>query len=189
MRKLGRAAGRRHEETGSPAGADSSDILRRCQQVVASTGEFEPVMRQLSDRELRGQTAKLRKLAGAEKSLDDLMPEAFATVREAASRKLGQRPHDVQIMAAVVLHQQMLAEMRTGEGKTLTATLPAYLRALTSQGVHLATSNGYLARRDAGWMRPVFEFLGMKVGLPRSAASIPSTDGNHQSGSRCPEWS
>ena len=132
MRKLGRAAGRRHEETCSPAGADSLDILG----AASSRGEYgrvEPAMRQLSDPELRGQTAKLRKLAGAEKSLDDLMPEAFATVREAVSRKLGQRPHDVQIMAAVVLHQQMLAEMRTGEGKTLTATLPAYLRALTSR--------------------------------------------------------
>jgi preprotein translocase subunit SecA len=98
-------------------------------------------------------------------TLDDLMPEAFALAREASRRKTGMRPFDVQILGAAVLHQGRIAEMKTGEGKTLVAVLPAYLNALIGKGVHIVTVNDYLARRDSEWMGPIYEFLGLKVGL------------------------
>ena len=119
----------------------------------------------LSDDELRGQTELFRqRLADGEK-LDDLLPEAFATVREAAIRTLGQRHYDVQLIGGIALHRGEIAEMKTGEGKTLVATLAVYLNALEGKGVHVVTVNDYLARRDADWMGQIYRFLGMTVGV------------------------
>src|SRR4029079_14653789 len=119
----------------------------------------------LSDDELKAQTAKLRqRLAGGE-DLDDILPDAFATVREAAKRTLGQRHFDVQLMDGIVLHRGMISEMKTGEGKTLVATLPVYLNALAGKGVHVVTVNDYLAKRDAEWMGQIYRLLGLSVGV------------------------
>jgi len=137
--------------------------LRLLEEAVVAVGAFEADVAALTDDELRAKTAEFRqRLAGGE-TLDDLMPEAFAVAREAAKRTTGMRPFDVQVMGAVVLHQGSIAEMKTGEGKTLVATMPVYLNALAGQGVHVVTVNDYLAGRDAAWMGPVYEFLGLKV--------------------------
>ena len=150
-----------------PSGAD--DILRWIRQVVTRVNDLESEVRQCSDDGLRGRTSAYRsRLAGGE-SADALLPEAFATVREASRRTIGLRHHDVQIMGGAVLHLGNIAEMRTGEGKTLTATLPAYLAALGGQSVHVMTANDYLAGRDFAWMQPVYEFLGLSVGILRAA--------------------
>src|SRR5204862_919296 len=126
---------------------------------------FEPNISALSDDELRGQTDIFRqRLANGEK-LDDLLPEAFATVREAAIRTLGQRHYDVQLIGGLALHRGEIAEMKTGEGKTLVATLAAYLNALGGKGVHVVTVNDYLAKRDSEWMGRIFRFLGLSVGV------------------------
>ncbi len=114
---------------------------------------------------LKGQTAKLKAELAAGKTLDDILPEAFATVREAARRTLGMRHFDVQLIGGIVLHRGEIAEMRTGEGKTLVATLAVYLNALAGKGVHVVTVNDYLAARDAGWMGQVYKFLGLSVGV------------------------
>ena len=120
-----------------------------------------PISQALTDDELRGQTELFRqRLANGEK-LDDLLPEAFATVREAAIRTLGQRHYDVQLIGGIALHRGEIAEMKTGEGKTLVATLAVYLNALEGKGVHVVTVNDYLARRDADWMGQIYRFLGM----------------------------
>ena len=116
-------------------------------------------MQALSDEELKAKTAEFRQRLDAGETLDNLLPEAFAAVREAAQRVLGMRPFDVQIIGGITLHEGRIAEMRTGEGKTLVATLPAYLNALTGHGVHVVTVNDYLARRDAEWMGPVLRRL------------------------------
>src|SRR5690606_2229411 len=126
---------------------------------------LEPRMERLTDEELRGLTDQFKKrLAGGE-TLDDLLPEAFAAVREAAKRTIGQRHYDVQLMGGIVLHEGRIAEMKTGEGKTLAATAPVYLNALLGRGVHVVTVNDYLARRDAEWMGAIYRFLGMSVGV------------------------
>ncbi len=130
-------------------------------KVVALEGEF----RRKTDKELQGMTAALREKLGQGATLDDILPEAFATCREAADRVLGMRHFPVQILGGIILHQGRIAEMRTGEGKTLVATLPAYLNALSGKGVHIVTVNDYLAKRDSEWMGKVFRFLGLKVGL------------------------
>src|SRR5580698_7606861 len=122
-------------------------------------------MGSLSDEALRAKTPALRERLGAGATLDDILPEAFAVVREASKRTLGQRHFDVQLMGGIVLHRGMIAEMKTGEGKTLVATLPVYLNALVGQGVHVVTVNDYLARRDAEWMGQIYQFLGMSVGV------------------------
>ncbi len=139
--------------------------VKRARVVVARVNTHTEAMKALSDTDLRELTVKLRaRLAGGE-TLDSLLPEAFAAVREAADRTIGQRHYDVQLVGGVVLHSGKIAEMRTGEGKTLVATAPTYLNALTGKGVHLVTVNDYLARRDAGWMAQVFHALGMTVGV------------------------
>ncbi|MEN3185978.1 MAG: preprotein translocase subunit SecA [Atribacterota bacterium] len=135
------------------------------QKFVEPINALEKDISRLSDGELRGKTQEFKVRLSQGESLDDILPEAFAVVREAARRTIGMRHFDVQIIGAVVLHQGKIAEMQTGEGKTLVATMPAYLNALTGKGVHIVTVNDYLAKRDRYWMGPVYEFLGLSVGL------------------------
>ena len=139
--------------------------IRQLEKIAKDVLAFEPQVSALSDADLRGQTNKLKDQLASGKTLDDLLPEAFATVREAAKRTLGQRHYDVQIMGGAALHKGNVAEMRTGEGKTLVSTLPAYLNALTGKGVHVVTVNDYLAERDSEWMGRIHRFLGLKVGV------------------------
>jgi preprotein translocase subunit SecA len=146
-------------------GSSNDRYVRSLQPLVARINALEPGIQALSDDELRGQTVKFRARVEAGESLDDLLPEAFATVREAAKRTLGQRHYDVQLVGGIVLHRGEIAEMRTGEGKTLVATLATYLNALSGKGVHVVTVNDYLARRDAGWMGQVYNFLGLSTGV------------------------
>ncbi|MCA1654000.1 MAG: preprotein translocase subunit SecA [Sphingomicrobium sp.] len=146
-------------------GSSNDRYVRSLGKTVDAVNGFEPTMSALSDEELRGQTERLRaRLVGGEK-LDDLLPEAFATVREAARRTLGQRHYDVQLIGGIALHRGEIAEMRTGEGKTLVATLAVYLNALPRKGVHVVTVNDYLAKRDAEWMGQIYHFLGLTVGV------------------------
>jgi len=137
--------------------------LKRLQPIVNRVNELEPEFKRLSDDELRAKTDEFKTRINAGSSLDELLPEAFAAVREAAKRTIGQRHFDVQLMGGIVLHQGKIAEMRTGEGKTLVATLPLYLNSLTGQGCHLVTVNDYLARRDPYWMGPIYHALGISV--------------------------
>ena len=137
--------------------------LKRLEPTVARINSLEPDFQQLSDAELRAKTDEFKARLENGETLDDLLPEAFAAVREAARRTIGERHFDVQLMGGIVLHQGKIAEMKTGEGKTLVATLPLYLNALTGQGCHLVTVNDYLARRDAYWMGPIYHALGLKV--------------------------
>ena len=131
---------------------------------AAAIGEFEPEMELLGDDELRVEADALRERARNGESLDDLLPEAFALTREAGRRTLGQRHFDVQLVGGMVLHDGAIAEMKTGEGKTLTATLAVFLNTLAGDSVHLVTVNDYLARRDAEWMKPIYDALGVTVG-------------------------
>src|SRR3990172_4113352 len=131
---------------------------------VEAINALEPEMERLSDAELRARTDEFRRQVADGVSLDDLIVPAFATVREAAKRSLGQRHFDVQLIGGMVLHQGKIAEMKTGEGKTLVATLAVYLNALTGRGVHVVTVNDYLAKRDAEWMGVIYKFLGLTVG-------------------------
>src|SRR5215212_5869433 len=135
------------------------------QQRVEAVSALEPEVEKLSDDALRAKTDEFRERLAGSKTLEDILPEAFAVVREASRRTLGLRPFDVQVMGGIVLHEGKIAEMKTGEGKTLAATMPVYLNALEGNGVHVVTVNDYLARRDAGWMGEIYEFLGLKVGL------------------------
>ncbi len=137
--------------------------LKRLQPTVDRINEFEPEFEKLGDAELRAKTDEFKARLKKDSSLDELLPEAFAAVREAAKRTLGQRHFDVQLMGGIVLHQSKIAEMKTGEGKTLVATLPLYLNSLTGQGCHLATVNDYLARRDPYWMGPIYHALGVST--------------------------
>ena len=146
-------------------GTKNQRELRKLQPIVARINELEPRMRALSDDDFPRLTAQWKEEVAKGRSLDDILPEAFAACREAARRVLGQRHFDVQLMGGIVLHQGKIAEMRTGEGKTLTATLPAYLNSLEGRGVHVVTVNDYLARRDAEWMGRVYRFLGATVGV------------------------
>ena len=139
--------------------------VKRHLERVADISELEPLIEKLSDDELRAKTAELRQRLENGEALDDLLVEAFAVVREAARRTIGLRPFDVQMVGGIVLHQGKIAEMKTGEGKTLVAVLPLYLNALESKGAHLITVNDYLARRDAGWNGPVYHALGMSVAV------------------------
>ncbi|MGA1775268.1 MAG: preprotein translocase subunit SecA, partial [Nitriliruptoraceae bacterium] len=144
---------------------------KRHHAVVAAVDAAGPTVESLSDAELRARTDVLRARLADGATVDDLQVEAFAVVREAAWRVLGQRPFDVQVFGAAVLHAGNIAEMRTGEGKTLTSTMPVYLNALTGRGVHVVTVNEYLARRDAEWMGRVHSFLGLEVGVVVSGQS------------------
>jgi preprotein translocase subunit SecA len=140
-------------------------IFKRLEAIVSQVNSIEEDFANLSDAELRGLTAEYRERLANGEALDDLIPEAFATVREAARRTLGQRHYDVQVMGGAALHFGNIAEMKTGEGKTLVSTLPAYLNALAGRGVHIVTVNDYLAQRDAEWMGRIHRFLGLEVGV------------------------
>jgi preprotein translocase subunit SecA len=146
-------------------GSSNDRYVRSLGKYVDAINGFEPTIAALSDEELRNQTELFRKRLAEGQKLDDLLPEAFATVREAAKRTLGQRHYDVQMIGGIALHRGEIAEMKTGEGKTLVATLAVYLNALEGKGVHVVTVNDYLARRDADWMGQVYRFLGMSVGV------------------------
>ncbi|MBA7474999.1 Protein translocase subunit SecA [subsurface metagenome] len=156
-------------------GDSNEKQLKRLQPIVEQINGLEPEMQKLTDDELRAKTDEFKARLKGGASLDELLPEAFAAVREAAQRTIGQRHYDVQLLGGIVLHQGKIAEMKTGEGKTLVATLPLYLNALTGKGCHLVTVNDYLARRDPYWMGPVYNALGMSV-----ASIYPQqTDGEH----------
>ena len=146
-------------------GTHSENELKRIYPIVDRIEALEPEMQKLSDAELRDKTREYKERYAEGESLDDLLPEAYATVREASVRVLGMRHFRVQLVGGVVLHQGRIAEMKTGEGKTLVSTLPAYLNALTGEGVHIVTVNDYLAKRDSEWMGQVHEFLGLTVGV------------------------
>ncbi|HEY4584437.1 MAG TPA: preprotein translocase subunit SecA [Acidimicrobiia bacterium] len=145
--------------------AGEGKTLREFQGITTAVNSLEPVFEALSDEELKSKTTEFKKRLEAGASLEDLQPETFAVVREAAKRVLGQRHYDVQVIGAAALHKGMVAEMKTGEGKTLVSTMPAYLNAMTGKGVHMVTVNDYLASRDADWMGAIHRFLGLTVGL------------------------
>ncbi|HOB16411.1 MAG TPA: preprotein translocase subunit SecA [Defluviitoga sp.] len=142
----------------------NKSLLKKYEKITKTVNDFEKEMTSLSDRELAGKTEEFKKRLKNGESLDDILPEAFAVVREVSRRTINMRHFDVQIMGGIALHEGKITEMKTGEGKTLVATLPIYLNALTGKNVHLATHNDYLAKRDAKWMGPVYEFLGLTVG-------------------------
>ncbi|HJT08401.1 MAG TPA: preprotein translocase subunit SecA, partial [Stellaceae bacterium] len=145
-------------------GSANDRYIKSLQPLVDEINEAEPALAALTDDDLRARTAALKERLGQGETLDDILPDAFATVREAAKRTLGQRHFDVQLMGGIVLHRGMISEMKTGEGKTLVATLPVYLNALTGKGVHVVTVNDYLAKRDSEWMGQIYRFLGLSVG-------------------------
>ncbi|MCA1974865.1 MAG: preprotein translocase subunit SecA, partial [Caenispirillum sp.] len=146
-------------------GTANDRIVKSLRKSVEQINALEPTIEALSDDDLRGKTAEFRQRLADGAALDDLLPEAFAVVREAGKRVLGMRHFDTQLIGGMVMHQGKIAEMKTGEGKTLVATLPVYLNALSGEGVHVVTVNDYLARRDAGWMGQVYQFLGLSVGV------------------------
>jgi preprotein translocase subunit SecA len=146
-------------------GSSNDRYVRSLQKIVEKVNAFEPTVSAMTDEELRGQTDIFRARLAEGDTLEDILPEAFATVREAATRALGQRHYDVQLIGGIALHRGEIAEMRTGEGKTLVATLATYLNAIEGKGVHVVTVNDYLARRDADWMGKIYRFLGMTVGV------------------------
>ncbi|MGE5310481.1 MAG: preprotein translocase subunit SecA, partial [Nitrospirota bacterium] len=146
-------------------GTKNDRELRRMAPLVDEVNALEPKMRALSDAALASSTPRLREQLERGATLEEIVPEAFAVVREASVRTLGMRPFDVQIIGGIVLHEGKIAEMKTGEGKTLAATMPVYLNALLGRGVHVVTVNDYLARRDAAWMGAIYKFLGLSVGV------------------------
>ena len=152
-------------------GSRNKRLLKTYHKLVVATNALEPELEQLSDEALRAKTPELRERVANGESLDAVLPEAFALVREAARRSMGLRHFDAQLIGGITLHQGKIAEMRTGEGKTLAATLPAYLNALSGQGVHIITVNDYLAQRDADWMGPVYRFLDLTVGVVKAGQS------------------
>jgi preprotein translocase subunit SecA len=152
-------------------GSRNQRLVSQYSSIVKKINALEPALQGLSDQDLRSKTQYFRDQLAAGKDLDSLLPEAFAVVREASRRTLGLRHFDVQLIGGMVLHEGKIAEMRTGEGKTLVATLPAYLNALPGKGTHIITVNEYLAQRDADWMGPVYRFLGMEVGVVKSGLS------------------
>src|SRR5436190_14412709 len=145
-----------------------SKKFKEFERKVSRIAEFEPELELESDEELRARYADLRERYGNGESLDDLLPESFALTREAAKRTLGQRHFDVQLIGGMVLHDGNIAEMKTGEGKTLTSTLAVVLNAIPQKGLHVVTVNDYLARRDANWMKPIYDLLGVTVGVIQS---------------------
>ncbi|MBF8266919.1 MAG: preprotein translocase, SecA subunit [Dehalococcoidia bacterium] len=153
-------------------GDSNERAVKKLQPLVKEINSLEPGMERLSNEALRARTQALKARLQKSEDLEELLPEAFATVREAARRTLGQRPFDVQLMGGVVLHQGKVAEMKTGEGKTLVATLPVYLNALTGRGVHVVTVNDYLAKRDTQWMGPIYDLLGLTIGCLQHDASF-----------------
>ena len=153
-------------------GDTSTAKVRKIKPIVTKINALEGQITALSDGELRQKTKEFKSRIAEKETLDDILPEAFAVVREAAKRTLGQRHFDVQLIGGVVMHQGKIAEMKTGEGKTLVATLPVYLNALSGKGVHVVTVNDYLSRRDAVWMGQVYHFLGMSVGVVNANQSF-----------------
>jgi preprotein translocase subunit SecA len=145
-------------------GTKNERDLKKLRPYSAAINELEPQMQKLSDEQLRAKTAEFKEKLGQGATLEDILIEAFAVVREVGKRTINMRHFDVQLMGGVVLHQGKIAEMKTGEGKTLVATLPAYLNSLEGNGVHIVTVNDYLAKRDTEWMGPIFSFLGLEVG-------------------------
>src|SRR5579872_1991029 len=146
-------------------GTQNQRELKRLRPLVGEINALEPAIQSLSDEQLRGKTIEFRERLANGEEIDDLLVEAFAVVREAGRRVLNMRHFDVQLIGGAVLHKGKIAEMKTGEGKTLVATLPAYLNALADKGVHVVTVNDYLARRDSEWMGKIYRFLGMSVGV------------------------
>ena len=146
-------------------------ILKKMWKRAQEINKLEPKYEKMSDKKLAEQTEIFKKQL-EKKSLDDILPDAFAVAREVSKRVLGLRPYDVQLIGGMVLHEGAVAEMKTGEGKTLVAMLPAYLNALTGHGVHVVTVNDYLAQRDAGWNGPIYDFLGISVGVIINEASF-----------------
>jgi len=157
------------------AGDSQKRRLDKLVTVVDQINALEPTFEALSNDALRAKTDEFRQRLSQGETLDDLLPEAFAAVREASKRTLGLRHYDVQLMCGINLHQGNISELRTGEGKTLAATLPLYLNALEGKGAHLVTVNDYLARRDARWMGPIYDLLGLRVGVLQMSTSA---DGN-----------
>jgi preprotein translocase subunit SecA len=155
-------------------GSRNQRLLKSYSRWVEESNALEPAIQALNDEQLRAKTEEFRKRLTEGATLVDVLPEAFACVREAARRTLGMRHFDVQLIGGIALHEGKIAEMRTGEGKTLVATLPAYLNALNGKGVHIVTVNEYLAQRDADWMGPVYRFLGLTVGVIKNAQSAPT---------------
>lgn len=145
-------------------GTKSERDLKKIQHYVDDANKFTAKFEHLTDEQLKAKTQEFKDRLAQGETLDQLLPEAFAVVRLAAQRVIGLRPYDVQMLGGIVLHQGKIAEMGTGEGKTLVAVLPSYLNALTGKGVHVVTVNDYLARRDRQWMGPIHEFLGLTVG-------------------------
>ncbi len=152
-------------------GSRNERLLRRLRSIVEKINALEPDYTALSDDGLRAKTEEFRRRIADGATVDDLLPEAFAAVREASKRTLGMRHFDVQLIGGMVLNSGKIAEMRTGEGKTLVATLPAYLNALPGKGVHVVTVNDYLARRDSAWMSRVYGFLGLTTGVIHAGQS------------------
>ncbi|MEP2178344.1 MAG: preprotein translocase subunit SecA, partial [Marinomonas sp.] len=146
-------------------GSSNDRYVKSIGKVVNQVAALEDQITAMSDEELKAQTDKFRSLLDDGKTLDDILPEAFATIREASKRVLGMRHFDVQMIGGVVLHRGEIAEMRTGEGKTLVATLATYLNAIEGKGVHVVTVNDYLASRDAGWMGQLYNWMGLSVGV------------------------
>ncbi|MFA6398613.1 MAG: DEAD/DEAH box helicase, partial [Patescibacteria group bacterium] len=146
-------------------GDPNRGALRQLEKTVAEINLWAPKIEALGDAELTAKTVEFQERLQSGQTVDDILPEAFAVAREAAKRVLGERPYDVQLMGGLALHQGKIAEMRTGEGKTLAATLPVYLNALTGKGVHVVTVNDYLAKRDSEWMGQIYRFLGLSVGV------------------------
>src|SRR5450830_1014893 len=146
-------------------GSRNQRLLKQYQKTVRDINALEPKLETLSDEQLQAKTAEFKARVANGETLDALLPEAFAVCREASKRVMKMRHFDVQLLGGMVLHNGKIAEMRTGEGKTLVATLPAYLNALAGRGVHIVTVNDYLASRDSEWMGKVFRFLGLSVGV------------------------
>ena len=144
-------------------GTRSQREIKQIQPIVDKILGMEEEYKRLSEEELKAKTAQFKTRLHEGETLDDILPEAFATIREAADRVLGMRPYPVQLIGGIVLHQGRIAEMKTGEGKTLVAILPCYLNALTGKGVHVVTVNEYLAKRDSEWMGKVYRYLGLTV--------------------------
>ena len=146
-------------------GDPNEKIIKSLQPMVDKIGGFEDGLKKLSKVELKNKADEFKKELKTGKNLDDILPEAFAVTREVSRRTLGQRHYDVQLVGGIVLHESKIAEMKTGEGKTLTSTAPIYLNGLTGKGVHVVTVNDYLAKRDASWMGEIYDALGLSVGI------------------------
>jgi len=162
-------------------GSKNERELKRIKPMIQRINGLEPSVRSLSDEQLRGRTFDFKNRLHQGEPLDQILPEAFAVVREAARRALGERHYDVQLIGGIVLHEGKIAEMATGEGKTLVSTLPAYLNALEGKGVHIVTVNDYLAKRDSEWMGVIYRLLGLSVG----AVLHELTDSERQTAYRC----